>query len=899
MKKNKIKAAVALLLVLSLITAGVYYGGSDVSVSKTDSPIEKNSENPENSDQLSIVVLEASVDEVLEASKRDGGEGASLLTTIKDTETYESTLRTILDDYFGNPGNEEKINALSASIDDRGKLIVENYKNADKERKNADKLDYTTGEVLVLFDSGTSESTVEAVAGQTNHEVQSTTDLDMGKLAVMDLPLEYTVEEGSKQLMEEDKVLIAQPNYIYQLMEETPDEPSAEEESAETMTVPNDGTSWYLSDINAPAAWDLLPANNKKVKVAVIDTGARPTHEDLRNVLNVNTSATIEYGVIKKGVISDDNGHGTHVSGIIAAQANNGVGMAGVASGYNPTNKIDNNIVDLFVIDAYDNGFYTSDLLKSIDYAVNNGAKLINMSLGGPGHNSLLDASVKKASESGVLCISAAGNESTDRLVYPADIPEGMAVLNTTSTGSKSLSSNFGRDKDISAPGSGIYSTESSSDAAYGYKSGTSMSSPVATGVAAMVLYAQPGVSTRQLKNILYAGTGQNGFNNDSGYGGIDAEASVTAANGLSAVPPTGVYLNRTTARLAQENTMYLEPMVMPAETNQIGLTWTSSNAAVAKVSQGTVTGVAPGQATITARTINGMTASCVVTVFPRYTTVSSAPYSSTKALTIDSALSTPLSTCVDSYMRYGYGYMNGYKYTGIAGQKVTFAASGTTLSGSEFDTYLTVLDSNGNVVAKNDDVDSGYDSLVTYVLPVSGTYYVQVSEAITGNILQLGNITFTMKMPDTFTSFSPSKRGMTLRDMIVRKTPSTSSTRVGTFKIGTLLKLNGMHTTSEGVKWYKVYTNGQYGYILERDVVLLAASNGYVNFSPSRLGKTTSKMYVRLTLYSGAPKIGTFYSNYTIKLNGMFTTAAGVKWYKVNYNGRYGYIPAQYVRLL
>ncbi len=103
MKKNKIKAAVALLLVLSLITAGVYYGGSDVSVSKTDSPIEKNSENPENSDQLSIVVLEASVDEVLEASKRDGGEGASLLTTIKDTETYESTLRTILDDYFGNP----------------------------------------------------------------------------------------------------------------------------------------------------------------------------------------------------------------------------------------------------------------------------------------------------------------------------------------------------------------------------------------------------------------------------------------------------------------------------------------------------------------------------------------------------------------------------------------------------------------------------------------------------------------------------------------------------------------------------------------------------------------------------------------------------------------------------
>lgn len=901
MGNKKVKGIIAILVVISLLTAGFYFEGGGFLISEREKGAESSLVVVEDaiSDQEEVLMPESSSPEqVISASRTDGRRAAELLEAIEDTDTYESTLRTILDDYYGNPGNEDKIRDLSAAIGDRGVLIAENYKNADKERKNKDNLDYATEEVLVLFEPGTGKGKMADVANDANMEVGSTGTLEIGEMTIMELPLEYTVEQGTRQLQGVKSVIAVEPNYIYRIMDETPDEPVGKQKGEIKETPDDPRLGVHLTRINAIKAWSLLPGDREKVRVAVIDTGVRATHEDLKNILNPGLSATIEGGNIRQGVIGDDNGHGTHVSGIIAAEANNGVGSAGVAAGYNPANGTSNKVVDLIVIDAYRGGFYTSDLLLSIDYAVGNGAKIINMSLGGPGHNSLIDGAVKAAADSGVLCISAAGNESTDKLVYPADAPEGMGVINTQNDGTKYSRSNYGPNKDIAAPGTSIYSTIANSDSHYGTKTGSSMSAPVVAGTAAMVLYVQPDISVKQLKNILYGSTFHSGFSTELGFGGVNAEAAVLASGNLDAVAPTDVILNQSYARLAEGNTMYLESRISPANTNLTNLTWSSSDISVARVTGGTVEGISPGTAVITATTSNGKTASCNVTVFPRYTTISSTPYTSEKSLTVDSALSTPLNYGIDFGMRSYYSYMNGYKYTGRAGEVLTLEADGSTSSGGEFDTYIKILDSDGRYMAHNDDHGGTLGSRIDYVLPKDDTYYIEVSESISGSTLQLGTITFRMETRSTYEDYSPVRQGMTLRGVAVCDGPSTSAKKIGSYKIGTLLTLNGIHTTPEGVKWYKVYHDGEYGYVYAKNVSLLSV-NGYVRYSPYKRGKTLNKVRVRKTISTGASSIGTFNKNRTIRLNAVLTTAGGTKWYRVSYNGKPGYVLGRQVKLL
>ncbi|MGI6257975.1 MAG: SH3 domain-containing protein [Anaerovoracaceae bacterium] len=145
-----------------------------------------------------------------------------------------------------------------------------------------------------------------------------------------------------------------------------------------------------------------------------------------------------------------------------------------------------------------------------------------------------------------------------------------------------------------------------------------------------------------------------------------------------------------------------------------------------------------------------------------------------------------------------------------------------------------------------------------------------------------------------TYKGYSPSKLSLALTGMTVHSKPSSTSARIGTFKAGSILKLNGLHTTASGVKWYKVYTNGKYGYILAKNVTLLT----YSAYSPSKIGVTNNEMIVRSDLSTSSVGIGRFHAGTRIKLNGLYTGANGVKWYKVYTNGKYGYILAKYVTL-
>jgi thermitase len=203
--------------------------------------------------------------------------------------------------------------------------------------------------------------------------------------------------------------------------------------------------------------------------VAVLDTGIDQQHEDLAGKvvgsINFSDSETA----------SDRLGHGTHVAGIIAATAKNGIGIAGAA----PNARL------LNVKIADDKGMvWASTVAKGIIWAVDNGAKIINMSLAIPAATPALEEAVNYAWSKGVVIIAAAGNTGSSVPTYPASCPNVIAVAATDINGSLWERSNHGDWVSAYAPGAEIYSALPGNS--YGYKSGTSMATAYVTAVAAL-----------------------------------------------------------------------------------------------------------------------------------------------------------------------------------------------------------------------------------------------------------------------------------------------------------------------------------------------------------------------------------------------------------------------------
>lgn len=292
-------------------------------------------------------------------------------------------------------------------------------------------------------------------------------------------------------------VEFAEPNYYYYI-NATPDDPMFNQTWG---LKNNDGGP----DINAERAWDIT-TGNKEVVVAVVDTGIDINHPDLKANIWVNKkelngkSRTDDDGNgLKDDIygfnfynnnnkVRDDNSHGTHVAGTIGARGNNTLGVAGV-----------NWRVKLMAIKCFSSrGRSTaSGLIKSINYAVNNGANVINASWGTSKFSAAMERAITKAHMRGVLFVAAAGNNGTDNDSEPHfpsnyDVPNILAVAAIQSDGSlskfkKGRGSNFGATKvDIAAPGSLIMSTIPSKK--YKAYSGTSMATPHVAGVAALVL---------------------------------------------------------------------------------------------------------------------------------------------------------------------------------------------------------------------------------------------------------------------------------------------------------------------------------------------------------------------------------------------------------------------------
>ncbi len=244
------------------------------------------------------------------------------------------------------------------------------------------------------------------------------------------------------------------------------------------------------ADIDAPEAW-AITRGSPAVIVAVIDTGVDYNHPDLA----ANCIAGYDYANNDADPM-DDNGHGTHVAGTIAATGNNAIGVAGVTW--------NTRIMPLKFLSASGSG-YTSNAIKAINYAKQHGATIASCSWGSSGTDKALQDAITNAP--GILFVCAAGNSAKNTDIYPqspASLPNANILAVAASDAKDRLASfsNYGaKTVDVAAPGVSILSTTPGSS--YAYMSGTSMATPHVSGIAALIKAKKPSLTTSQVKDLI------------------------------------------------------------------------------------------------------------------------------------------------------------------------------------------------------------------------------------------------------------------------------------------------------------------------------------------------------------------------------------------------------------
>lgn len=268
-------------------------------------------------------------------------------------------------------------------------------------------------------------------------------------------------------------------------------------------------TPWGVSHVKATDVHQ-MGVTGRGIKVGVLDTGIDYMHEDLR----VIGGATFVEGSTD---YLDDNGHGTHVAGTVAA-LNNTIGVLGTAT--------QASLYAIKVLDEYGSGNY-SDVVAGIEWAITNQINILNMSFGGSSSSLTLQAAVDKAYNSGLLLIASAGNNGYDRkgtITYPAAYDSVIAVGAVDQNNKRASFSSVGRELELMAPGVEIQSTI---PGGFAVKSGTSMAAPHVTGVAALLWEAKSGLTNVQVRNTLNITATWLGDAFSYGNGIVDAQAAI------------------------------------------------------------------------------------------------------------------------------------------------------------------------------------------------------------------------------------------------------------------------------------------------------------------------------------------------------------------------------------
>lgn len=383
---------------------------------------------------------------------------------------------------------------------------------------------YAEDHILVKFkERANIQSVMESMEQMGLKEIKK---LEMLDVYVMSIPKESDPYEISETLKLHPDVLYAEPDYI-----------------AYACVKPNDyyfSYQYYLlnegqnycpplnligkagADIKVIDAWD-REKGSENVIIAIVDTGVYLQHEDLKDKIiggydfvNNDTDPT------------DDHWHGTHVAGIAGASTNNAIGIAGVC--WNAK------IMPIKVLDSTGSGYY-SWIADGIEWAVNRGARVINLSLGGEASSFVLEEAVNYAFSKGALCIASAGNDRNKRVLYPAAYKNCLAVGATNDRDNDSGWHSKGPEIDVSAPGEYIFSTFNPKyqnlNANYAWASGTSMATPIVSGLAALIYSKNPTISPKDLMNLIkYTCDDINaptfkGVDEFLGYGRVNARTAI------------------------------------------------------------------------------------------------------------------------------------------------------------------------------------------------------------------------------------------------------------------------------------------------------------------------------------------------------------------------------------
>ncbi len=432
---------------------------------------------------------------------------------------------------------------------------------------------YVEDEVLVVFEDEVSEKKAESIVEDADVPAENVEEIvapeassapeETPYLVTLD-DKETSVEDAVDELEKDRDVAYVQPNYLY----------TTEEDTSTSEAEPADDAfrskQWNLDYINAEKAWEYIDQreeagkehmSEEPIKIATLDSGLSVDHEDLYNNIDWDHCVTVagesgpDYPPYSNSDLQD--GHGTGVAGVIAATSNNGIGIAGVAAGTT------NDLIKLMGINVFQNykggqsAATTDDIIKGIEYACVNEAKVINMALGhsygeddgngNPHDDALLQRAIEEAVNAyDVTFVATAGNTKDQSGWYPSDFDHVISVINTVeyedawSKECKASGSSYGSQKDLSAPGSNIWRTvlpeddeSAPTDDLYDPGNGTSMAAPHVAAVAAMVLYVNPQLTSQQVYDILCGTTTDlytGGFDIYTGYGNVDAYAAVKAA---------------------------------------------------------------------------------------------------------------------------------------------------------------------------------------------------------------------------------------------------------------------------------------------------------------------------------------------------------------------------------
>ncbi|MEK6683125.1 MAG: S8 family peptidase, partial [Nitrospirota bacterium] len=386
------------------------------------------------------------------------------------------------------------------------------------------------GEILVKFRSGTPPETIEHFRGRMKTSVKRKPN-SLG-IQLLSLPPDLSVEEAVAAYQAHPDVLYAEPNYIRRALVQPNDADFNNQwglhNTGQTISTTPTFSGRPDTDIDAPEAWD-LPTGSDRVIIAVIDSGVDYTHPDLSaNVLANGWNFARKYscdakcncnssGLPENNDPMDDSGHGTHVAGIAAAVGNNGLGIAGVL--WNAK------ILPLKILDVNGCGS-VGDEVQAIEYAIAEGARIINASFGAPGPSLAEESAIEAANQAGILFVAAAGNDAADNdesPLYPASYDLGNIITVAASDANDRLVSfsNFGKNSvDVAAPGDCILSTTPTGEfflqgkgsclstvitADYAYLSGTSMAAPHVAGVAGLLLSQDPSLTPEEVRAVILA----------------------------------------------------------------------------------------------------------------------------------------------------------------------------------------------------------------------------------------------------------------------------------------------------------------------------------------------------------------------------------------------------------